>query len=145
MTSLDAVAPSRPRSLVHVVTVPMTLRLLAGQLAYMRERGWAVHVVSDPGEDLGRFAALEGVTPHPVPLTRRVTPVRDLAAVLALARLLRGLRPTIVHAHTPKGGLVLRLASCVGIGARVGAGSPLVCCPVPGMIDTSASRRPISP
>jgi glycosyltransferase involved in cell wall biosynthesis len=91
----------------------MTLRLLAGQLAYMRERGWAVHVVSAPGEDLGRFAALEGATPHAITLTRRVTPVRDLAAVLALARLLRSLRPVIVHAHTPKGGLVGMLAALV--------------------------------
>jgi glycosyltransferase involved in cell wall biosynthesis len=88
----------------------MTLAFLSGQVQYMRDRGYTVYVVSAPGEDLVRFAARYGATPHAVPMTRRITPFRDLLAVLALARLLRRLRPTIVHAHTPKGGLVGMLA-----------------------------------
>lgn len=86
----------------------------------MRERGYVVHVVSSPGPDLERFASLHGATPHAVHMTRRITPLRDLAAVLALARLLRRLRPTIVHTHTPKGGLVGMLAAgLAGVPVRI--------------------------
>jgi len=89
----------------------LTLAFLGGQLEYMEERGYDVHVISSPGAELDRFAGLHGATPHAIALTRRVTPLRDLVAVIALVRLLRRLRPTIVHAHTPKGGLLGMLAA----------------------------------
>lgn len=98
----------------------MTLTFLSGQLAYMRERGYAVDVVSSPGDDLELLAALHGATPHALRLTRRITPIQDVMAVLSLVRLLRRLRPTIVHAHTPKGGLVGMIAArLAGVSVRV--------------------------
>jgi glycosyltransferase involved in cell wall biosynthesis len=42
---------------------------------------------------------------------RRITPARDLLALARLYRLFRRLRPEIVHAHTPKGGLLGTLAA----------------------------------
>ena len=44
-------------------------------------------------------------------LCREVRPARDVAAVLALARLFRRVRPLIVHTHTSKAGFVGRLAA----------------------------------
>jgi glycosyltransferase involved in cell wall biosynthesis len=44
-------------------------------------------------------------------LGREVTPGRDVAAVVALTRLFRRERPTIVHTHTSKAGFVGRLAA----------------------------------
>ena len=44
-------------------------------------------------------------------LGREVQPARDVAAVLALARLFRRARPVIVHTHTSKAGFVGRLAA----------------------------------
>ena len=44
-------------------------------------------------------------------LGREVQPLRDVAAVLALARLFRRVRPVIVHTHTSKAGFVGRLAA----------------------------------
>lgn len=79
----------------------------------MGERGYDVHVVSAPGEDLQRFAALHGATPHAVHMTRRITPIRDVASLIELVRLLRRLRPTIVHAHTPKGGIAGMIAGAL--------------------------------
>jgi len=57
-------------------------------------------------------ARARGVRVLDVPtLGREVAPVRDVAAVVALTRLFRRERPTIVHTHTSKAGFVGRLAA----------------------------------
>jgi len=101
-----------PPLLVHVVTVPCTLFFLAGQPRYLRERrGLAVHAVASPSPDLSRFGEVEEVTVHPVRMARRVTPFADARSLLAMWRLFRELRPVVVHAHTPKGGLLGMMAA----------------------------------
>jgi glycosyltransferase involved in cell wall biosynthesis len=57
------------------------------------------------------FALREGATAHAVNMPRRITPLRDLAALWRLYRALRTIRPHVVHAHTPKGGLLGTLAA----------------------------------
>ena len=53
-------------------------------------------------------------------MPRRITPLRDLIAVIQLWRLLLRLRPQIVHAHTPKGGLLGMMAAwAAGVPVRV--------------------------
>lgn len=101
----------RPVRLVHVVTVPQTFVFLEGQTGYMKARGFEVVGVSSPGPYQTTFAERERVELHSVEMPRRITPLRDLVSVLRLARLLRRLRPTIVHAHTPKGGLLGMMAA----------------------------------
>ncbi|MBM3140740.1 MAG: glycosyltransferase family 4 protein [Chloroflexi bacterium] len=65
---------------------------------------------SDP-ETLA-YARAQGCALVDVPtLGREVSPVRDLRAVGHLARLMRTLRPTVVHTHTSKAGFVGRLAA----------------------------------
>lgn len=44
-------------------------------------------------------------------LGREIAPLRDLAALAGLARLMRAWRPEIVHTHTAKAGLLGRLAA----------------------------------
>lgn len=97
--------------LVHVTTIPETLCFLAGQPAYLRARGYEVHAVAAPGERLAAFGTAEDVPVHAVPMERRITPLRDLVALARLSRLLRALRPDVVDAHTPKGGLLGMLAA----------------------------------
>ena len=92
--------------LVHVTTVPQSLFFLRGQVGYMKERGFDIHGLSSPGEFLSRFAEQEHVAVHPVEMPRRITPMRDLAAVVRIWNVLRQVRPQIVHAHTPKGGVL---------------------------------------
>ena len=100
-----------PRRLVHVTTVPLTLRFLRHQVSTLRELGWDVHCISSPGPLLDAFAREVGVSVHAVPMARTITPLQDLAAVLRLWRTIRRLKPDIVHAHTPKGGLLGMLAA----------------------------------
>src|SRR5258705_238654 len=46
-------------------------------------------------------------------MPRRITPLADLAALWRLVRVMRRVRPTIVDAHTPKGGLLAMMAAAL--------------------------------
>src|SRR3712207_5252681 len=93
--------------IIHVVNVPQILRwFFLGQAGYMRSRGLGTHVISSPGTELTAVGREEGVLVTAMEVTRRITPRQDLATIVRLTSLLRQLRPAIVHAHTPKGGLL---------------------------------------
>lgn len=97
--------------LVHITTVPMSLWFLKGQVRWMKARGCDVHALSSAGPELDAFAADEKVGVIAVDMPRRVTPAKDLKAILSIVRELRRFRPAIVHAHTPKGGLLGMIAA----------------------------------
>jgi glycosyltransferase involved in cell wall biosynthesis len=118
--------------LVIVTTVPTTLNFFRSQVGFLKERGFVVHAVSSPGDELQEFGRREGVPVHAVAMTRAITPLQDLAALFRLVHLFRRLRPTIVHAHTPKGGVLGVLA------ARL-AGVPLVMYTIHGLPFANAS------
>lgn len=110
----DAGAAQAPVRIVHVTTIPMSLLyFLPGQPEAMRGAGFEVHVISSPGADLVSFGRTERVSTHAVQMTRRITPIRDLVALVRLYRTIRRLRPAIVHAHTPKGGLLGMMAAAL--------------------------------
>ncbi|MDX2161514.1 MAG: glycosyltransferase family 4 protein [bacterium] len=68
-------------------------------------------VGADEG-DMAYYAAQHGVTPRILPeLGRELNPVRDLITVYKVYRLLRELKPDIVHTHTAKAGFVGRIAA----------------------------------
>lgn len=92
--------------LLQITTVPETLSFLKGQTGYMKARGFEVHALSSPGEFLTEFAESEQVSVHAVKMHRRITPLQDIYAIFQIWLHLIQIRPQIVHAHTPKGGLV---------------------------------------
>lgn len=79
---------------------------------------WLVH-----GRDhTGRMISLLDPAVHVVnlpSLLREISPVNDLKATLALARLYLRLKPDVVHTHTSKAGIVGRLAALITPRARV--------------------------
>jgi glycosyltransferase involved in cell wall biosynthesis len=97
---------SRQPHLLHVTTVPMSLVFLVGQVGYMKRRGFVVSALTSPGEYAAEFSSREGIEVHTVAMPRRITPIRDALAAIRIGRKIRTLRPDIVHAHTPKGGLL---------------------------------------
>lgn len=99
-----------PRVL-HVTTVPMTLRFLAGHVAHAKRKGFEVHALSSPGEALEECARNMQIEVHAAVMPRRITPLVDLAALWRIVRVIRHVRPTIVDAHTPKGGLLAMMAA----------------------------------
>jgi glycosyltransferase involved in cell wall biosynthesis len=99
--------------LVHVTTVPQSLFFLRGQPRFLRGEGIETFAVSSPGPELAQFGEEEGVETHAVEMRRAISPLHDLGAVARLASLLRRLRPDVVHAHTPKGGLLGMMAAAL--------------------------------
>ena len=88
----------------------------------LRDAGHEVVLLSPPGEYGAKLISL-GFQWIPVPMNRRsLNPVRELALVMWLARLLRKEKPDLVHGFTIKcavyGSLSARLA---GVRARVNA------------------------
>lgn len=106
--------------LVHITTVAMTLGFFEGQLTHMRKHGLIIHCVAAPDRFLQRFGTQEGVQVHSVRMARRITPLQDIFSVIQLVVLLRSIRPDIVHAHTPKGGLLGMIAAWLaGVPVRI--------------------------
>ncbi len=102
--------PARVR-VAHVCTVDLSLRyLLANQLAYLSEQGYDVFGVSNPGPDVPWLQS-RGLRHVPVAMTRTFSPAADAAALLDLVRVFRRERPTIVHTHNPKPGLLGQIAA----------------------------------
>jgi len=75
------------------------------------------HLVCPPGTTLEARARSLGVRVIPVNMVRGPNPVRDLAALFTLIRLIRREGYAIVHGHSAKGGYLGRLAARFG-GAR---------------------------
>jgi glycosyltransferase involved in cell wall biosynthesis len=97
--------------IAHVATVDLSLHhLLLAQMQSQLAEGWEVVGVSAAGPHVG---ALEraGVRHHAVPLVRQPAPLADLRALVALTRLYRRERFTLVHTHTPKAALLGQLAA----------------------------------
>jgi glycosyltransferase involved in cell wall biosynthesis len=117
--------------LVHVTTSDISLALLLGpQLTAFALAGYNVVGVSSAGPfvaDLER-AGIRHIALHHA--TRNVSPLDDVRAAAELYRLLRRLRPDIVHTHTPKPGIYGRLG---GRAARV----PVVVNTVHGLYATA--------
>jgi glycosyltransferase involved in cell wall biosynthesis len=97
--------------LVQMTTVPMSLSFLEGQIEYVKGKGFDVHVISSPDIALEEFGSEMQVETHELPMERRITPLRDLISLFRLSKILRQLRPHIVHGHTPKGGLLSMLGA----------------------------------
>lgn len=91
---------------LHVVTVADSLIFLVRRSAWMAERGVETEVVASPSPRLDAFGREEGVVTHAVKMRRAISPIADIGAIARLVRVLWGRKPDIVHAHTPKGGLL---------------------------------------
>jgi glycosyltransferase involved in cell wall biosynthesis len=97
--------------LIRITTVPLSLdKLLEGQLKFMQEQ-YDVIAVSSEKEYLEKVGAREGVATFHLEMTRKITPLHDLMAVIKLTLFLLKTKPDIVHSHTPKAGIVGMMAA----------------------------------
>jgi glycosyltransferase involved in cell wall biosynthesis len=105
------VSVTRPL-VAHITTTDISLELLLGpQLEAFSRDGFDVVGISAAGpfvEAIERRGIRHVALRH---ATRSFAPASDARALLELVRLLRQLRPTIVHTHNPKPGLYGRVAA----------------------------------
>ena len=108
------------RRLVLAVSGDMAVNvLLLPHLAGLRSAGWEVHVVCAPGpvsSDVRRLVT----DVHFVPMSRAISPARDMRSIAAMVRLLRRIRPIAVVGSTPKASVVSMIgARLAGVPVRV--------------------------
>ena len=117
------------QKLIRITTVPSSLRsLLKGQHRFM-SKYFEVIGVSGDGDALAEVRQNEGIRTHVVEMTRTITPLKDLKALLKLYKFFKKEKPFIVHTHTPKAGTVGMIAAkLAGVPHRLHtiAGLPLL-------------------
>ena len=95
----------------------------------MNQKIETIGVSSGPISELETVAKREGVEVRQVEMSRAITPHKDLKSVWELYKLFKKEKPTIVHTHTPKAGIVGMLAARlakVPIRLHTVAGLPLM-------------------
>lgn len=117
------------QKLIRITTVPLSLeKLLEGQLTFMQQF-YDVTAISAEKERLEKYGKENKVKTFWVEMTREITPVQDLKALLKLYRFFKKEKPFIVHTHTPKAGILGMLAAkMAGVPHRLHtvAGMPLL-------------------
>ena len=118
------------KKLIRITTIPMSLKhLIKGQMAFMTKNGFNVTMISSDGQELNDVIENEKCDHIIIPLTRKITILKDLKATYNLYKLIRKEKPDIVHTHTPKAGITGMLASYfarVPIRLHTVAGLPLM-------------------
>lgn len=98
--------------IIRTATVPFSLEvLLKGQLNYLNKNGFEVIGVSSSGIELDKVQKREGVRTVPVEMERQINVLKDLSALWKLYSLFKKEQPEIVHAITPKAGLLSMMAA----------------------------------
>ena len=91
--------------------------------AGLTERGYDTTLVAGSigrgEESMAYVAEAAGAQVITLPgLSREISPLRDSVAIVRLARLIRRVRPKILHTHTAKAGTVGRIAALLAGDAR---------------------------
>ncbi|MBL8490349.1 MAG: glycosyltransferase family 4 protein [Rhodocyclaceae bacterium] len=117
----QAQAVRKGASLCFVVSSPMTVTaFLKAHIAAATEAGYRVSVVMNTDDPATLSTLGIPATLHPVAIERRISPWRDLAAVLQLHALFRRERFDLVHSISPKAGLLGMLAArLAGVPQRI--------------------------
>lgn len=116
--------------IIRITTVPISLKLLLkGQHRFMKLKGFDVLGVSSSGHELDEVSIEEQISVHSLEMTRTISPFQDLRSLWNFYQLCKKEKPTIVHSHTPKAGIVgMMAARLAGVPIRLHtvAGLPLM-------------------
>ncbi|HAN19362.1 MAG TPA: glycosyltransferase family 1 protein [Bacteroidales bacterium] len=85
--------------------------------------------VSAPGVEIDEVIKNEGIRCIELPMERKPSPIKDILSIIRMYILIKKEKPTIVHTHTPKAGMVGMIASFfakVPVRLHTVAGLPLM-------------------
>ncbi len=97
--------------LLIAVTADISVRLLTGQLDYLVQRGYDVHLVVSKGENSEVLKQSGGITVHYINMAREISLKQDILALFQMIRVFRKVRPDISNVGTPKAGLLGSIAA----------------------------------
>ncbi|MBU5271940.1 glycosyltransferase family 4 protein [Staphylococcus caprae] len=98
------------KKIFHLVTVSKSIRLMKGQIEYLRNKGFDVHVVSSPGKEQNVYS---DKIVHAINMEREISIKQDLISLFKMTKLFLKEKPYIVNSGTPKAGLIGTLAAYI--------------------------------
>jgi len=99
--------------ILRITTVPISLKiLLKDQLKYMNQY-FDVVGISSQGKELSEVSQDEGIRTIKLGMSREITPFLDVVSLVKMIFLILKEKPSIVHTHTPKAGIVGMFASWI--------------------------------
>lgn len=98
------------KKIFHLVTVSKSIPLMKGQIEYLRNKGFDVHVVSSPGKEQNVYS---DEIVHAINMEREISIKQDLISLFKMTKLFLKEKPYIVNSGTPKAGLIGTLAAYI--------------------------------
>lgn len=99
------------KKLIIITTVPMSLAtLVKGQAKYLSSY-FDVKLVTSFSKKNQEISKAEGVELKSIDMTRQITIIKDLKALIELYKYFKNQKPDIVYTFTPKAGLLGMMAS----------------------------------
>jgi glycosyltransferase involved in cell wall biosynthesis len=105
----------KPKLLI-VTTVPGTIKvILKGQPAWLNQHVDA-SIATSPDDGIEDVREAEKLPIYEVPMYRRINPFKDIKSIWNLIKVIRYVKPDIIHSYTPKAGMIAMVS---GFLARV--------------------------
>lgn len=76
----------------------------------IQDNGYEVHCICSPGDGINKILE-KGYTFHPVKIERRISPLSNLKSIYKMYKILKRIKPEIVHVHTPIAAVLGRVAA----------------------------------
>lgn len=108
--------------ILHVVTVSFAINHFFGQqFVYLKKTsGNEYHLACSPSQEFLKLSNKLEYVPLEVEITRSISPVKDIKAIIKIYQYIKRNNITKVVGHTPKGGMVAMIASFfAGISERI--------------------------
>lgn len=75
-----------------------------------KEAGYEVHCICSPGKSTEKIINT-GYIYHPVNIDRKIAPISNLKSIVRIYKILKRIKPDIVHVHTPVAAVLGRIAA----------------------------------
>ncbi|WP_036082368.1 glycosyltransferase [Listeria cornellensis] len=104
--------------LLYVLTASRSIKLLDGQLEYMAECGYDVHLIAANGPEVADLP--KHIHFHPLAMERDIAIRKDIRAFFQMLKLMRQVKPSVINYSTPKASLLASIvAKICGVPKRI--------------------------
>ena len=108
------------KKIVQVFTVSLSTIFIEGLADELKQAGYDLSVISADGPEARKAEAAGEYSFWPVEMARGLSPIQNLKSWIKVRKILKEIRPDIVHGNTPIGGLIsMTAALSLGIRNRV--------------------------